>query len=96
MTTPIYVFDAYGTLFDPGAPVAAQTAVLGEKCGTVAGLWRQKQLEYTWVRSLMGVHADFWTVTRQALDFTLDSCRISEPGLADEHVDKVNAKLPGL
>ena len=78
------VFDAYGTLFDTTSPVAAQAAVLGENAPGVAALWRQKQLEYTWVRSLIGVHADFWTVTREALDFTLETFEISEPGLADE------------
>jgi 2-haloacid dehalogenase len=50
----------------------------------VAKLWRQKQLEYTWLRSLTGVHTDFWNVTRDALDYTLEVHGIIEPGLADE------------
>ena len=78
------VFDAYGTLFDVASPVARQQATLGDKAADVAKLWRSKQLEYTWVRSLVGVHADFWHVTRDALDFTLESLAIDEPGLADE------------
>ena len=78
------VFDAYGTLFDTATPVAAQDAALGGRAGQVAALWRQKQLEYTWVRSLMGAHADFWHVTREALDFTLEHFEISDAGLADE------------
>ena len=78
------VFDAYGTLFDVASPVARQQSTLGDKAADVAKLWRAKQLEYTWVRSLVGVHADFWKVTRDALDFTLESLAIDEPGLADE------------
>ena len=78
------VFDAYGTLFDVASPVARQQSTLGDKAADVAKLWRAKQLEYTWVRSLVGAHADFWKVTRDALDFTLESLVIDEPGLADE------------
>ena len=51
---------------------------------TSAVLWRQKQLEYTWLRSLMGVHADFWHVTGDALDFSLESLKIEDVGLRDE------------
>ena len=80
----VCVFDAYGTLFDVASPVARQQAILGDKATNLATLWRAKQLEYTWVRSLVGVHADFWKVTRDALDFTLESLAIAEPGLADE------------
>ena len=77
------VFDAYGTLFDVTSPVAKQAASFGDKADAVAALWRAKQLEYTWVRSLTGVHADFWHVTREALDFTLERFAIAEAGLAD-------------
>ena len=78
------VFDAYGTLFNVATPVEKLAGTIGEKASDVAKLWRQKQLEYTWLRSLMGVHADFWTVTRDALDYTLEVYAIAEPGLADE------------
>jgi 2-haloacid dehalogenase len=78
------VFDAYGTLFNVAAPVMKFEADLGEKAKPLAALWRQKQIEYTWARSLMGVHVDFWVVTRDALDFAFDSLEISEVGLADE------------
>ena len=78
------VFDAYGTLFDVASPVMRLSSSLGDKAQDVANLWRAKQLEYTWVRSLIGVHADFWHVTREALDFTLESFAITEAGLADE------------
>lgn len=78
------VFDAYGTLFDVGSPVAKLSAELGGKAATLAPLWRQKQLEYTWLRSLMGVHADFWHVTGDALDYALESLEINEADLRDE------------
>lgn len=78
------VFDAYGTLFDVTTPVQKFSVELGDKAAALAPLWRQKQLEYTWLRSLMGVHADFWTVTREALDYCLAQLDINESGLADE------------
>jgi 2-haloacid dehalogenase len=78
------VFDAYGTLFDVQSPVAKLSAEIGEKALSLGALWRQKQLEYTWLRSLMGTHADFWVVTRDALDFALAELDINEGGLADE------------
>jgi 2-haloacid dehalogenase len=78
------VFDAYGTLFDVQSPVTKLAAEIGDKAVSLGALWRQKQLEYTWLRSLMGVHADFWVVTRDALDFALAELEISESGLADE------------
>ena len=78
------VFDAYGTLFNVASPVEKLASTIGEKSADVAKLWRQKQLEYTWLRSLMGVHTDFWNVTRDALDYTLEVHGVSEAGLADE------------
>jgi 2-haloacid dehalogenase len=78
------VFDAYGTLFNVATPVHRLTAEIGDRANDLATLWRQKQLEYTWLRSLVGVHADFWHVTRDALDYALAELDISEAGLADE------------
>jgi 2-haloacid dehalogenase len=78
------VFDAYGTLFNVASPVEKLAGTIGEKASDVAALWRQKQLEYTWLRSLMGTHVDFWHVTRDALDYTLEVHGVSEAGLADE------------
>ena len=63
------VFDAYGTLFDVHSAVGKYRTQLGERANPVSQLWRTKQLEYTWLRSLMGKHVDFWHVTRDALDF---------------------------
>ena len=78
------VFDAYGTLFDVNSPVQKLATELGEKAAELTRLWRQKQLDYTWLRSLMGVHADFWHVTGDALDFSLEALKIEDVGLRDE------------
>lgn len=75
------VFDAYGTLFDVGSVVRRHAARLGDDWRGVAALWRRKQLEYTWLRSLMGRHTDFWHVTGESLDFALATHRIADPGL---------------
>jgi 2-haloacid dehalogenase len=78
------VFDAYGTLFDVHAPVAKLAPEIGPKADELSQLWRRKQLEYTWLRSLMGAHADFWHVTGDALDYALQVHGIDDPGLKDE------------
>ena len=77
------VFDAYGTLLDVGAPVAKLAAEIGPKADALSALWRQKQLEYSWLRSLMGVHADFWKVTGDALDYALKVHALDDNGLKD-------------
>lgn len=78
------VVDAYGTLFDVHAPMRKLAPEIGEKAEEISKLWRQKQLEYSWLRSLMGVHADFWHVTGDALDYALAQYGVSEAGLRDE------------
>ena len=78
------VFDAYGTLFDVHGPMRKLAAEIGPRAEEISRLWRQKQLEYTWLRSLMGVHADFWHVTGDALDYALAQHEVEEPGLKDE------------
>jgi 2-haloacid dehalogenase len=78
------VFDAYGTLFDVHGPIRKLATEIGSKADELSRLWRQKQLEYTWLRSLMGVHADFWHVTGDALDYALEALVIDDPGLKDE------------
>ena len=66
-----HVFDAFGTLFDTAAAGPLHRAILGEATGQVVELWRRKQLEYTWLRSLMEAHADFTRVTEDALRYSL-------------------------
>lgn len=75
------VFDAYGTLFDVHSAVRRHAAACGSDAEAISALWRQKQLEYTWTRSLMRRHADFWTVTGEGLDHALRVYRKEDPAL---------------
>jgi 2-haloacid dehalogenase len=77
------VFDAYGTLFDVNSAARAEQHSLGENWQPFAELWRAKQLQYTWLRSLSGHHADFWRVTGDALDFALSTLKLNDPALRD-------------
>ncbi|ARE38856.1 Haloacid dehalogenase, type II [Rhodovulum sp. P5] len=78
MTTTTCIFDAYGTLFDVAA-AARQAAAepgrdrLGDVWPTLAEDWRQKQLQYSWLRAVTGAHADFWQVTQDGLDWALEA-----------------------
>ena len=65
----IYVFDAYGTLFDVHAAVRKHADRLGPEATQFSEVWRAKQLEYSWVRALMEQYRDFWSLTEEALDF---------------------------
>ena len=65
-----YVFDAYGTLFDVHSVVEAGREITSDPAA-LSTTWRQKQLEYTWLRALMGTYADFWVVTEAALRYSI-------------------------
>ena len=67
------VFDAYGTLFDFATAAQRHSESLGDKADKLTALWRDKQLQYTWLRAAQGRHADFWQVTGDALDFALET-----------------------
>jgi len=75
------VFDAYGTLFDLSSAWTSVASRLGSVGPELAAIWRTKQLEYTWLRSLMGQYADFWEVTGDALDYTMDRLGLRDPAL---------------
>ena len=62
------VFDAYGTLFDVNSAAEKCKDKIGDKWEGFANFWRTTQLEYTWLRSLMKRHKDFWSVTEDSLD----------------------------
>lgn len=78
------VFDAYGTLFDVHSAVGKYRQQLGDQADSVSMVWRTKQLEYTWLRSLMGDHADFWQVTQEALDYAFDKHSLNDTELRRE------------
>lgn len=83
------VFDAYGTLFDFASAAARCAEIPENKRAALTALWRDKQLQYTWLRSLQGRYADFRQVTGEALEFALESLEIAQfPGL--------HARLMGL
>lgn len=81
MTATTVMFDAYGTLFDVHSAVERAGAPLGPLAGPVSQLWRTKQLEYSWITTLMGGFDDFWTLTERGLDFALARHGISDPAL---------------
>ena len=83
----VCVFDAYGTLFDYNAAAARHAAALGGKAAPLAELWRLKQLQYTWLRSLMGRYVGFWQVTGDALDYSMAALDIDDPALRDNLMD---------
>ncbi len=68
MAYAAYVFDAYGTLFDVHSAVRKHADKMGPDAQAFSFVWRQKQLEYSWVRALMQRYKDFWELTEQALD----------------------------
>jgi 2-haloacid dehalogenase len=82
-----YAFDAYGTLFDVHAAIGRHRAAIGPEADALSALWRAKQLEYTWVRTLMGRYKDFWTLTQEALDFALARHPSVDPGLRSSLLD---------
>lgn len=81
------VFDAYGTLFDVGSAAKRCADVLGAKADALAAQWRTSQLQYTWLRSLMGRHVDFWQITNDALDFAMDALAIGDTAIKKRLMD---------
>jgi 2-haloacid dehalogenase len=75
------VFDAYGTLFDTASAAARAKDQIGDNFVPFAQLWRDKQLQYTWLRAAQGRHTDFWQVTSEALDFTMETFGIVDDAL---------------
>lgn len=81
------VFDAYGTLFDVHSAVGKYRERVGDQADQVSALWRTKQLEYTWLRSLMDKHVDFWQVTQDALGYAFATFQINDQELAQALMD---------
>ena len=70
------IFDAYGTLFDVNSAAEKYKDKIGDKWESFANYWRTTQLEYTWLRSLMSRHKDFWQVTKDSLDKSMEAFKI--------------------
>lgn len=81
------VFDAYGTLFDFNSATDRCRSDLGGKADALSDIWRTKQLQYTWLRALMGRHAPFHQVTGDALDYALAAQDINDPALRGRLMD---------
>ena len=81
------VFDAYGTLFDFAAAAERCRDALGDKANELNVLWRAKQLQYTWLRSLMGEYVEFWQITGDALDYAMESLGIEDAALRQKLMD---------
>lgn len=84
----VCVFDAYGTLFDVAAAAREAAAEpgfeeLADKWPALSEIWRLKQLQYTWLRASGGVHADFWQVTRDGLDYALERHGVTDPKIRE-------------
>ena len=76
------VFDAYGTLFDVAsaareAASRSENSEIAENWAKLSGDWRQKQLQYSWLRAVMGAHTDFWQVTQDGLDWAMEANGLS-------------------
>ena len=80
------IFDAYGTLFDVNSAAEKCKDKIGDKWEAFANYWRTTQLEYTWLRSLMGRHKDFWEITEDSLEKSMENFEISH-SMKDELLD---------
>jgi 2-haloacid dehalogenase len=81
------VFDAYGTLFDVHSAVGRLRADVGPRADELSRIWRTKQLEYTWLLSLMGNYKDFWHLTGDALDYALAWTGVESGDIRDRLMD---------
>jgi 2-haloacid dehalogenase len=91
MPIKVCLFDAYGTLFDLHSAVARHAAAVGPSAAVLSEVWRNKQLEYSWIRSAMAPPADgwkdFWILTQDALDFAMARLQVDDPGLRKDLLD---------
>lgn len=90
----ICVFDAYGTLFDFNSAVARHRAAIGPSADALSELWRQKQIQYTWLRNGMGAYAKFWQVTGEALDHCLAAHGIDDASVREKLMGAYLALAP--
>ncbi|MGI9333653.1 MAG: haloacid dehalogenase type II [Gammaproteobacteria bacterium] len=83
----VCVFDAYGTLFDVHSAVGRYRERLGDEADAISLVWRTKQLEYTWLRSLMDRFVDFWQITQDGLDFAMEAHGVRDDELRRQLLD---------
>ncbi len=78
------VFDAYGTLFDVNAACRELSKEVGDKWNELSRLWRLRQVEYTWLRNSMNEYIDFWEITSDSLDYSMETLNIKNQKLRDK------------
>ena len=93
MDTKAIVFDAYGTLFDVNSAAEKYKDKIGDQWEGFANFWRTTQLEYTWLRSLMKRHKDFWQITEESLDKSIRTYKI-DPSMKNDLLDLYKALSP--
>jgi len=91
------IFDAYGTLFDVNSAAEKCKDKIGDKWEGFANYWRTTQLEYTWLRSLMNRHKDFWQITEDSLDKSMNAFKI-DSSMRNELLDlyKILSTFPEI
>ena len=94
MTTPVYVFDAYGTLFDVHSAVGRYRDEVGPKADLLSAIWRAKQLEYTWIHARVERPATFAALTEQSLDYAIAAIGGIQKGLRDELLSAYRSLAP--
>ena len=95
MAIKALVFDAYGTLYDVQSVASVTDEAFPGHGDYITQVWRMKQLEYTWLRSMMGTYEDFWTVTREALAYTLKTIGLkADQSLFDRIAERYNNLEP--
>ncbi|MBD1170985.1 haloacid dehalogenase type II [Pelagibacterales bacterium SAG-MED02] len=87
------IFDAYGTLFDVNSAAEKCKDKIGDKWEGFANFWRTTQLEYTWLRSLMKRHKDFWQITEDSLDKSMKTYKI-DPTMKNELLNLYKSLSP--
>ena len=80
----IYVFDAYGTLFDVDHACKEMAIQLGDNWDKLSSIWRQKQLEYSWLYNSMNKYDSFWKITKDSLEYAVDSLSINSVKIKNE------------
>ena len=83
----IYVFDAYGTLFDVDHACKEMAIQLGDNWDKLSSIWRQKQLEYSWLHNSMNKYVSFWKITKDSLKYAMNSLSIDSVKIKNELLD---------
>ena len=83
----IYVFDAYGTLFDVDHACKEMAIQLGDNWEKLSSIWRQKQLEYSWLHNSMNKYDSFWKITKDSLEYAMNSLSMNSVKIKNELLD---------